>query len=48
MPHPRRPTGLSNFILICNRLALFSLMYVKLNAVNFQYVSLQPGAAQGN
>ena len=45
MPHQRRPTGLSNFILICNPLTLFSRLVVKLNAVNFQYMSLQRGAA---
>jgi hypothetical protein len=47
MPHPRRPTGLSNFIPICNRLALFSFVFVKLDAVNFKYVSLAPNAAEG-
>ena len=48
MPHQRRPTGLSNFILICNRLTLFSLLYVKLDAVNFQTVSLEPDEEEGN
>lgn len=33
---------------MCNRLALFCLMVVKLDAVNFKYVSLQPDAAEGN